>query len=166
MKNYFLAIGIFLLSISGYANSTENKLDELKKLQGKWMGTLERTDGTSDMLNIEYSITSNGSAILEESNTGGVEMLSIFNSQNDEILVTHYCGLQNKPVAILKSITDGTYYFVTDAKRSGLDSSKEAFVGSWKLQIMPDKNLMKYEYSVIGPDGIVFKASAMMTKMG
>jgi len=166
LKNSLIAITIVFFYLIANSTSKESKLDELKKLEGKWMGILERTDGTSDVLNLEYSITSNGSAILEESNTGGTEMLSIFNSQNDEILITHYCGLQNKPIAILKSITDGIYYFETDAERSGLNSSKEAFVGSWTLQIMPDNSKMKYEYTVIGPDGTVLKASAMMTRMG
>ena len=73
----------------------------LKTLEGKWIGTLERTNGSSDSFNIEYSITSNGSALLEESFTGGVEMLTIFNLQNDELLLTHYCGLKNRPVSHL-----------------------------------------------------------------
>ena len=165
MKKFLLLFASFLVSTTSFATETKNNLEELKKLEGKWMGKLERTDGTSDMLNLEYSITSNGSAILEESNTGGIEMLSIFNAQNEELLVTHYCGLQNKPIAVLKSVKNGTYYFETDAPRSGLDSSKEAFVGSWTLQVMPDTNKMKYQYTIIGPSGNVFTATAVMTRM-
>ena len=41
----------------------------LKSLEGKWAGTLERTNGSSDSFNVEYSITSNGSALMEESFT-------------------------------------------------------------------------------------------------
>ena len=140
--------------------------EELKSLEGKWAGTLERTDGSSDPLILEYSVTSAGSALLEESNTGGVEMLSIFNAHNEELLVTHYCGLQNKPVLPLKSFKDGLFQFETDVKRSGLNKSKEAFVGSWFIKLMPNDKEMLYEYTVIGPKGTVFKATAVMKRIG
>ena len=138
----------------------------MKKLEGKWIGTLEITDGSSDPLILEYSVTSAGSALLEESNTGWVEMLSIFNAHNEELLVTHYCGLQNKPVLPLKSFKDGLFQFETDVKRSGLNKSKEAFVGYWFIKLMPNDKEMLYEYTVIGPKGTVFKATAVMKRIG
>ena len=168
MKKNIIAVIIALLSFNTWALpiNTESSFNELKKLEGKWIGTLERTDGTSDSLILEYSITSAGSAILEESNTGGIEMLSIFNAHNDELLITHYCGLQNKPVLPLKSFKNGVFQFETDAKRSGLDKSKEAFVGSWSIKLMSDNNEMKYEYTVINSKGTVFKATALMKRIG
>ena len=104
MKKGLIAITIALFSINAWSFHTTNEssFDELKKLEGKWIGTLERTDGSSDPLILEYSVTSAGSALLEESNTGGVEMLSIFNAHNEELLITHYCGLQNKPCIVPK----------------------------------------------------------------
>ena len=140
MKKSTITFIVALISFNAFALTvdTDSSFDELKKLEGKWVGTLERTDGTSDSLILEYTITSAGSAILEESNTGGVEMLSIFNAHNEELLVTHYCGLQNKPVLPLKSYKNGTFKFETDAKRSGLENTKEAYVGSWLIKLMPD----------------------------
>ena len=87
MKNLiFLLTMISALTINATINSDD--FDKLKRIEGKWMGMLERTNGTSDMLYLEYSITSNGSALLEESNTGGIEMLTIFNNHNDKLLAT------------------------------------------------------------------------------
>ena len=147
------------------AVSDPNDFEELKKLEGKWAGTLERTDGSSDELTLDYTVTSNGSALLEESVTGEIEMLSIFNFQNDELLLTHYCGLQNKPVSVLKSSTKGEYVFITDSKRSGLSTEKEAFVTSWKISLMPeDSNTIRYQYTVTGPKGVVFVATSVMTR--
>ena len=168
MKKSTFAFIVVLFSFNSFALSlnTDSSFDEIKKLEGKWVGTLERTDGSSDSLILEYTITSAGSAILEESNTGGVEMLSIFNAHNEELLVTHYCGLQNKPVLPLKSYKNGVFQFETDAKRSGLDDSKEAFVGSWLIKLMPDNKEMRYEYTVIGPKGTVFKATALLKRIG
>ncbi|MBT4313913.1 MAG: hypothetical protein HOM76_07900 [Flavobacteriaceae bacterium] len=168
MKKSTIAFIVALVSFNAFALTvnTDSSFDELKKLEGKWVGTLERTDGTSDSLILEYTITSAGSAILEESNTGGVEMLSIFNAHNDELLVTHYCGLQNKPVLPLKSYKNGVFQFETDAKRSGLENSKEAYVGSWLIKLSPDSKEMRYEYTVVGPKGTVFKATSLLKRIG
>ncbi|MGB1970991.1 MAG: hypothetical protein ACPHSE_00710 [Flavobacteriaceae bacterium] len=166
MKKTLLFLFVGLLSFSSYANTIKVDFEDLKKLEGKWIGTLNRTDGTSDILNLEYSITSNGSAILEESNTGGIEMLSIFNAQNNEVVLTHYCGLQNKPVSTLENLTNGVYVFKTDAKRSGLKKGKDMFVDNWKIQTMPeDSDKIIYEYTVIGPDGKGFTAVAEMQRV-
>ena len=92
-------------------------------------------------------------------------MLSIFNFQNNELLLTHYCGLQNKPVSVLKSSSDDEYVFITDSKRSGLSNDKEAFVTSWKISLIPeDTNKIHYQYTVTGPKGEVFVAKAVLTK--
>ena len=164
MKNLlFIMTMVFAFTLN--ANINSNDFDKLKKLEGKWMGMLERTDGTSDMLNLEYSITSNGSALLEESNTGGVEMLSIFNNHNDEVLITHYCGLQNKPILNLVGSSDGTFKFKTDAKRSGLSRDKENFVDTWTISVSEDGQEMHYEYTVIGPNGSTLTATAKLKRM-
>jgi glutamine phosphoribosylpyrophosphate amidotransferase len=150
---------------SSFGNSFSEDFEKLKSLQGKWQGTLERTDGTSDSFELNYSVTSNGSALLEESDTGGIEMLTIFNVQNNELLSTHYCALQNKPVSVLKSAAKGEFIFITDSKRSGLSTEKEAFVTSWKISLMPeDSNTIHYQYTVTGPEGVVFVATSVLKR--
>lgn len=167
MKKLFLFLFSAILSATfSFGNNLPEDFTKLKSLEGKWQGTLERTDGTSDNLEISYSVTSNGSALLEESNTGGVEMLSIFNFQNNELLLTHYCALQNKPISVLKSNSSGEYVFITDSERSGLSTDEDAFVTSWKISLMPeDTNKIHYQYTVTGPKGEVFVAKAVLTKV-
>lgn len=138
----------------------------LKTLEGKWVGTLERTDGSSDSFNVEYTITSNGSALLEESFTGSIEMLTIFNLQNEELLLTHYCGLKNRPVSRLESSENGVFNFTTDAGLSNLSLAKDMFVTSWKIDTMPDDpNKAYYEYTVSGPKGVAFTATCNLTRV-
>ena len=55
--------------VQANAASDPNDFEELKSLEGKWTGTLERTDGSSDELTLDYTVTSNGSALVEESDT-------------------------------------------------------------------------------------------------
>ena len=148
------------------AASDPNDFEELKSLEGKWAGTLERTDGSSDEFTLDYTVTSNGSAILEESDTGGTEMLSIFNFQNDELLLTHYCGLQNKPISKLTGNNNGVLSFATDSEMSGLTLEKDTYVTSWEINLLPeDDNQLMYKYTVSGPDGDVFTATSTLSRI-
>ena len=148
------------------AATNPNDFEELKKLEGKWAGTLERTDGSSDELTLDYTVTSNGSALLEESDTGGTEMLSIFNFQNDQLLLTHYCGLQNKPISKLTANNNGLLSFATDSEMSGLTLEKDTYVTSWEINLTPDDgNKINYKYTVSGPDGEVFTASSTLSRI-
>ena len=143
-----------------------NDFEELKKLEGKWAGTLERTDGSSDELTLDYTVTSNGSALVEESDTGGTEMLSIFNFQNDELLLTHYCGLQNKPISKLTGSNEGVLSFATDSQMSGLTLEKDTYVTSWEINLTPeDADKIMYKYTVSGPDGDVFTATSTLSRI-
>jgi len=128
MKKLILFLFAAILSLtSSFGNSFSEDFEKLKSLQGKWQGTLERTDGTSDSFEINYSVTSNGSALLEESDTGGIEMLTIFNVQNNELLSTHYCALQNKPVSVLKSCYQRRICFYNRLKEKWLINRKRGF---------------------------------------
>lgn len=165
MKNLFFTITL-LFAISLNANTNPNDFETLKQLEGKWIGTLERTNDTNDSFILDFSITSNGSAILEESNTGGIEMLTIFNYQNDELLLTHYCGLKNKPISTLDSSINGKFKFQTDSKRSGLTLEKDTYVTSWEINLTPeDADKIMYKYTVSGPDGDVFTATSTLSRI-
>ena len=98
-----------LLSLPSLAGDgmTEEAFAGLMQLQGQWQGTLAKSDGTSVILQLNYTSKSNGSALLEESSEDDVEMLNIFNVQEGTVVSTHYCGLMNKPVARLVSSEGG-----------------------------------------------------------
>ena len=72
-----------LLSLPSFAGDgmTEEAFAGLMQLQGQWQGTLDKSDGTSVNLQLNYTSKSNGSALLEESSEDDVEMLNIFNIQ-------------------------------------------------------------------------------------
>ena len=152
--------------VEASAATDPNDFEELKKLEGKWAGTLERTDGSSDEFTLDYTVTSNGSALLEESVTGEIEMLSIFNFQNDELLLTHYCGLQNKPISKLTGSNEGVLSFATDSEMSGLTLEKDTYVTSWEISLTPeDADKIMYKYTVSGPDGDVFTATSTLSRI-
>ena len=164
MKKLFTIV--IILSFA-FARSQDDKraFKDLKQLEGKWVGTLNISDGSSKPINLNYSIRSNGSALVEESNEGGVEMMTIINLQKDKILSTHYCGGMNRPVAELQSNKMGIIKFLTNQKLSGLDEKKELFVGSWELNLLPnDSEKFIYKYTAVAPNG-GFTAIAEMNRI-
>lgn len=167
MKKFILLFISIATGVSSYASTIDDDFAKMKTLVGKWTGTLEWSTGDQpETLNLDYSIRSNGSAILEESNQAGVEMLTIFNVQNDKLQSTHYCGLRNKPVSYLVSSSDGIMYFKTDIDGSGIDKSKESFVISWTIGLIEgEKNKFNYEYKVHNPDGSIVTRTAVMQRV-
>jgi len=161
---------IFLSSLSSLALANETMTVQafahLMQLEGQWQGQLDKSDGTSVTLQLNYSARSNGSALLEESREDDVEMLNIFNMQQDTVVSTHYCGLMNKPVARLVSAEDGVIKLKTDAAESGLEEGKDEYVDTWTLSLMPeDDNRFKYEYTVMRPDRSIVTASAVVSRI-
>jgi hypothetical protein len=158
MKKIFFLMTLFLIT-NTFAADDKETFKQLKQLEGKWVGTLKDSNGGSQTLNISYSIKSNGSALLEESNEGGTEMMTIFNLHNDKILSTHYCGAMNRPVSELQESNHplldwGKINFITNQSKSGLDPNKEFFVGSWKFDLMPeDEDTFIYSYVILGKEG-------------
>ena len=153
MKKIFFLMTLFLIT-NTFAADDKETFKQLKQLEGKWVGTLKDSNGGSQTLNISYSIKSNGSALLEESNEGGTEMMTIFNLHNDKILSTHYCGAMNRPVSELQDSNQGNINFITNQSKSGLDPNKEFFVGSWKFDLMPeDEDTFIYSYVILGTEG-------------
>ncbi len=49
---------------------------------------------------------------------------------------------------------------------SGLSLKKDTYVTSWEIDLLPDEeNKILYKYTVSGPDGVSFVASAEMTRI-
>ena len=152
---------------NAFANDDIETFNQLKNLEGKWVGTLNGSDGNSKIINLSYSIKSNGSALLEESNEAGVEMMTIFNLHNDKILSTHYCGAMNRPVSELYENNKGNIIFITDQSRSGLDKKKDFFVNSWKFNLMPENEdtfIYSYVVNTAGGEEIIQTAEMKRVK--
>lgn len=167
MKKFILFFFAGVITTNAFALGADDEFTKMKMLVGKWTGSLEWSiDAEPEMLNLEYSIRSNGSAILEESNQGGVEMLTIFNVQNKTLQSTHYCGLKNRPVSYLVSTNNGVMSFKTDIAKSGIDKTKESFVISWTIGFIEgEANKFNYQYKVLNPDGSIVTRNAVMQRV-
>jgi hypothetical protein len=103
MKTVFLVV-VACLCLSGgvlaqeHEHSTPLKtspqFDELKKLVGKWEGTMEGGMKAT----AEFRMTGGGSAIMQIlGKDSPYEMVTMFTMEGDRVLATHYCAAHNQP---------------------------------------------------------------------
>src|SRR5262252_2628188 len=100
-----LLLAAFCLASAGLPeaapdNSAATALAKLASLAGEWEGPFEWTGartGTGRM-NVAYSVTGYGSAVVENLTVGGVpSMMSVYHLDGADLRMTHYCGARNQP---------------------------------------------------------------------
>src|SRR5919199_1282644 len=75
--------------------------EHLTSLVGEWQGT---QDGTE--MKLTYTLTADGSALMEEFRAGKTVMMTMFTVDGDHLIATHYCSAGNQPQMVTKAITD------------------------------------------------------------
>ncbi|MDQ3743665.1 MAG: hypothetical protein M3444_04720 [Acidobacteriota bacterium] len=75
--------------------------ERLTSLVGQWKGT---QDGRE--MRLTYTLTSRGSALMEEFRAGETVMVTMFTVDGDHLIATHYCSVGNQPQMVTKAITD------------------------------------------------------------
>jgi hypothetical protein len=97
------------------ANSTEaqKSFAELKSLGGSWEGKTSK----GEPLQVNFRVTGNGSAVMNEIITPHIDhdMITMINLDNDRLLMTHYCSAGNQPRMAATASPDGktiTFHFV------------------------------------------------------
>ena len=75
--------------------------EHLTSLVGEWRGT---QDGTE--MRLTYTLTADGSALMEEFHAGKTVMVTMFTVDGDHLIATHYCSAGNQPQMMTKAIAD------------------------------------------------------------
>ncbi len=95
----FMLVSIVLFTVVSIvaANPPAEKggLDKLKALVGTWKGT----DPGGKPITVSYKLVSADNSLMETLDTGEQEgsMVTIYHSDNDKVMMTHYCSLGNQP---------------------------------------------------------------------
>ena len=161
----YLALLFFIPSLCS-AQDSSAEFAQIKKVLGKWEGTLVRSAQEDIPITLEYTLISNGSAIVERSNEDGVAMLTAFADDGGRLLATHYCGLGNQPQLNATEATANSVFFKTDTARSGLEKSKDQFVATWSFEnLEAGGNEFTYTYTVSNPDNTIETNSAKMRRI-
>jgi hypothetical protein len=94
-----LTVG-YLASGSSSDTSAGAALARLRGLAGDWEGTFEWSGARkgSGSMNAIYSLSGNGSAVVENLVTGGSSaMTSVYHLDGPDLRVTHFCAAENQP---------------------------------------------------------------------
>tara|TARA_B110000285_G_C15121743_1_gene617613 strand:- start:344 stop:844 length:501 start_codon:yes stop_codon:yes gene_type:complete len=165
MRKIFFLLSCIIAS-NLYAQNDTETFQQLTGLEGKWTGTINYTNKAPETLDLKYTITAMGTALVEESSEGGVGMMTVFNLQNQKLLLTHYCAAQNRPVAEIAENKNGALLFKTNHSKSDLNLTEDFFVTTFKFDLLlNDENTFRYEYTAEGADGESYSANAVLKRV-
>jgi hypothetical protein len=124
MKFFQTALFIGLISLSNLAfaqtpstppppTEAQKSYDIMKSLAGVWLGTI-KTD-PADMglggntMQVTIHVTSSGNAVVHEMKATGTTIgdISLFDKDEDRLLLTHFCDAANRPRFVGKLSPDG-----------------------------------------------------------
>lgn len=88
------------------------EFERLKTLVGRWKGTSTSQAHGEQAADVEYRLTSGGSALVETMFPGTAhEMVSIYHDRDGKLVMTHYCMLKNQPEMDLQKAGPGQLVF-------------------------------------------------------
>ena len=118
------------MEMKPYIGSKDFK--QLKTLAGTWEGS-SKENGKEEKVSVEYSVTSNGSVVMEKLFTSTPnEMVSIYTDKNGKPSMVHYCAIGNHPQMDLVSSTEGNMLF-DFSPQSDIDAKTEQHMHSLKI---------------------------------
>jgi hypothetical protein len=75
--------------------------EHLTLLVGEWKGVQGNTE-----IKLIYTLTADGSALMEEFRAANSTMVTIFTVDGDHLIATHYCSVGNQPQMMTAAITE------------------------------------------------------------
>ena len=105
MKPVRIAITLLFVLVTSAAfaaSAAQTSFEHLKSLNGAWEGK----DPNGQPVQVDYRVTSNGSALMSEIK-GDENMISMFHLDGERLLMTHYCGAGNQPRMVASTAPDG-----------------------------------------------------------
>ncbi len=106
--------------------SRSSSFDRLKTLIGKWEATEVKNDGKKEKVYVNYKLTSGGTVIQETlfPHTPH-EMVSIYYTDDEDLVMTHYCMIGNQPHLRFKEQKDPNKMVFEFVDATNLKSSKD-----------------------------------------
>ena len=155
MKRFgiFLLTLVVLSGLPGLASSETKSapgFEKLKLLVGEWQG--KGADGK--IVHVSYNITAGNTAVMETLKMAdGQTMVTIYHPDNEKLLMTHYCILNNQPRMQAAGDDKSLSFSLVDV--TNLSSPNAPHMHKLTLSF-PDKDHLKHEWTmrVSGQDRI------------
>jgi len=132
----YLLAGCIALLVSGPLSVTGEEdthtpyagskaFQQMKQLAGEWSGTVDMGRGTQNV-KASYRVSSAGSILVETIFEGTLnEMVTIYHDdKNQQLSLTHYCGINNRPTMVLIGDKGNTLEFDL-AQDAPIDTARE-----------------------------------------
>jgi len=125
---------VLVTSVAFAASAAQKSFEDLKALDGTWEGTVKN----GQPVEVDYRVTSNGSALMSEIK-GKEDMISMFNLDGSRIMMTHYCSSGNQPRMVASASPDGKTFSFAFIDGTNL-ATPDAGHMSRLIISMPDAN--------------------------
>ena len=125
---------VLVTSVAFAASAAQKSFEDLKALDGTWEGTVKN----GQPVEVDYRVTSNGSALMSEIK-GKEDMISMFHLDGERLLMTHYCSAGNQPRMVASASPDGktfTFAFIDGTNLATPDAGHMSRL----IISMPDAN--------------------------
>ncbi len=147
MKRFGIVL-LTLVALTGLARLASSEtnaapgFDRLKSLVGEWRGK----DGEGRVVEVSYSLTAANTAVMETLNVGpGMSMVTLYHSDKDKLMMTHYCMLGNQPRMLGAGDDRSLTFSLVDA--TNLPSSDAPHMRKLVISF-PDKDHLVHEWTM------------------
>jgi hypothetical protein len=140
-------------------SEAQQAFEQLKKLEGSWVGQVTTTPPTPDLqgkdMNVVLRTTSMGNALLHEMTGGGRpdDPITMMYMDEGRLLLTHYCDAGNRPRMTAKLSPDGktvAFDFLDIAGNTKYGHMQNAAF----TKIDDDHHIEEWTFMVAGKDGL------------
>jgi hypothetical protein len=123
------------------AKDKASQLELVKRLAGEWTGKGHHGDHEMDAA-VSYKVTSGGTTVVETLDPGGEhEMVTVYNQEGNDLVLTHYCMLGNQP-RMKAEKSEGSNKLVFKFTGAGnLKSDKDPHMHDMTLEFLGDDHI-------------------------
>ncbi len=126
-------------SLEKGAVSAAECFDQLKKLEGEWVGTFQYGEEETGETTVRYKLTGAGSALVEHLFEGtDHEMITVYHLDGDRLILTHYCAAQNQPRMCAKSGDDAKTIAFEFLDGTNMDPKKDMHMHDATITFVDD----------------------------
>ena len=119
------------------------EFEMIKKLSGKWKGTMKDEHGKPQPATTEFRVVSAGSAVEETLGKGTpFEMVDMYVDQGGKLAMTHYCAAGNQPHMVLKNGDPKQIVLEMDAT-PGIDMAKDTHMHGLTIEFVDANHIVE-----------------------
>jgi hypothetical protein len=120
----------------------DSAFERFKGLAGDWEFASEKVEARKGRVAARFHLTAGGSALVETIFPGeGMEMVTVYHRNGEELMLTHYCHLGNQPRMRTNGVDDHGEVVFHFAGAGDLDLAKETHMHNARIRFVDPNHL-------------------------